>query len=837
MNTITLGRRPTLGEVIEYYTQDSFLRYLLDTVRQRRVVIIISERKHWEPNWEKDEVVAQDTTDLRQFIERKIEACLPGAETDERPEFYPAFHQSVWKGPGGDGPNAYDQHMDCIFEADLSLWRDAFQDVKAVTSLLDRYHIPYQHKFSGHRSLHIVIPGEIMPQGYRGKATRKLASELLRWSGSQAHHLPKITRMPYSLNEDTGLVCLPIEHGSLPSFRPWQANLHLVDVPPTTWDLPTREGDQERLAALLRDLTAGTAPHRVAPDRSVHAIAGREDIIDRFRTRLGQLEGDGPVGRARERLASDDRMTSSDLIAGLSQSDPDATWLSAEAYLFHGTDMTPEIFDLLIAQNEEYTQASAIDALLRFEDAICPLVAEAISNLGAYSSSGARAAYLLTQSVGLREGVLDALMAGADETHEARITVACLTGAMSNDWASAMQLVAPVRSDHDLPPQERARLRRRLQALEIMGTLGGWNRVEEAQKARKLTALGPGITDLLLIAASSPERRFRREIVSALAILADPRATDLLILALNDDYTKVRQKAIRGLIRIGKPAMPALLAAADSDQVRIRRYAILCLGQIAAAQAEVATLAKPAIAEALRDSEQDVRRTALRAMAKLATPTDLDTLIAYMKDASPDDGIEAAKAIEGLDMAGSEALQRMAITERIPAAAFIIARQGDPRGAEILVEQLTTIETRDAAVDYLRELRDPRCVPYLVEQVRDATDWRGTWLAQELGAVGGEVAVRALIETLLRDVATMRRGAVRGLDVARDPVAIPALIDALADPDRKVRKLAAETLEHFGAMAVQPLREALTAVDPRDGRRRSIVLQMLNRLESRLGAR
>ncbi len=231
MNTITLGRRPTLGEVIEYYTQDSFLRYLLDTVRRRRVVLIISERKHWEPNWEKDEVVGDDVAALRQFIERKIEAHLPEVGADKRPEFYPAFHQSVRKGPGGEGPHARDQHMDCVFEADLPTWRDSFQDVSAVISLFERYGVPYQHKFSGHRSLHIVIPGEIVPSGYRGKSTRKLAGALLGWSNSQAHHLPRITRMPYSLNEDSGLACLPIERGELSAFRPWQANLHLVDVP------------------------------------------------------------------------------------------------------------------------------------------------------------------------------------------------------------------------------------------------------------------------------------------------------------------------------------------------------------------------------------------------------------------------------------------------------------------------------------------------------------------------------------------------------------------------------------------------------------------------------
>ena len=98
---------------------------------ERRVVLIISERKHWEPNWEKDEVVAgrrRGLTTVHRAQDRS--APCPSAGADKQPEFYPAFHQSVWKGPGGEGPDAYDQHMDCIFEADLPTWRDSFQDVE-----------------------------------------------------------------------------------------------------------------------------------------------------------------------------------------------------------------------------------------------------------------------------------------------------------------------------------------------------------------------------------------------------------------------------------------------------------------------------------------------------------------------------------------------------------------------------------------------------------------------------------------------------------------------------------------------------------------------------------
>ena len=289
-------------------------------------------------------------------------------------------------------------------------------------------------------------------------------------------------------------------------------------------------------------------------------------------------------------------------------------------------------------------------------------------------------------------------------------------------------------------------------------------------------------------------------------------------------------------MHIGEPAAASLIAAADSDQVRIRRYALLCLSRIAATNAGVAPLAKPAIAGALSDSEEVVRRVAIRAMAKLAAPEDLEVVKAFLRETSPENAMEATEVLEALGKEGVEALRKMATEEHNPAAAYFVARQGDPRGAEILAEGLHHPESRDFAVDFLRELRDPRCIPYLIEQVRAATDWHGIWLAQELGALGGDAAVQALIETLSRDAILMRRGAIRGLDKTGDPIAIPALIEALEDTDRKVRKLASETLNHYGEAAVDPLQEALAETDPRDGRRRSILMQMLESLKKTIQA-
>ena len=266
MKTITTGRKPTLGEVLDYYTREDFLTFMLHILARYRVVTVISKTKHWEPNWERDEVKADNVADLRRFIVEKITTAFPDASREMRPDFYPSFHQSVQRRPDDAGR---DPGRDCVFEADLPTWRDSFRDVGAAVTLMDRHDVRYRHKFSGHRSLHLVIPADIVPQGYRGKSTAKLARHITRWSSAQAHYLPQITRMPYSLNEDTGLVCLPIARGELTTFRPWMANLHLVDVRLDAWyeDL-TDVGCGERLLPSSRP----PRPRKPSPTRRISSL-------------------------------------------------------------------------------------------------------------------------------------------------------------------------------------------------------------------------------------------------------------------------------------------------------------------------------------------------------------------------------------------------------------------------------------------------------------------------------------------------------------------------------------------------------------------------------------
>ena len=72
MGTITPGRKPTLGEVIEYYTREDFLTFLKHLLTTTRVVTVIPRKLHWEPNWKEDEVIGDTLESLRLSILSKI---------------------------------------------------------------------------------------------------------------------------------------------------------------------------------------------------------------------------------------------------------------------------------------------------------------------------------------------------------------------------------------------------------------------------------------------------------------------------------------------------------------------------------------------------------------------------------------------------------------------------------------------------------------------------------------------------------------------------------------------------------------------------------------------
>jgi HEAT repeat protein len=829
----TLGRRPTFGEVLEYYTHDDFLQFLLDTCRTRLVVMIISQHRHWEPNWREDIVRAKDKARLKQYILDKLLQNLPEVHPGDRLSYYPSFHQSIGKWPTGTAPVLRGKNKaprmrehDCIFEADLLTWRDSFRDVSPILDLMERHGVCYRHKFSGHRSLHVVIPSRVLPKGYRGQATRKLAHRLTAWGGSRAHHLSMITRMPYSLNEDTGLVCVPIARGELSTFRPWQASHHLVEIG-KVWEESITEDDRDRMRTLLDTLSAHESVEKVVSGGRF-LIPDKAKTVSKYRGQVSNLAGKDPVGSAWQLLVGDHELSEQMLLEGLESSELDARWLTVEAFLLGGTSLSREGILKLLAQEDEYTHSSAVDVLLRFEEDVIPHLLQVIGDLDNNPQMGARAVHLLTQSDTPRRMVIDASAGLAGRSRDVLFVAACSVGSMAGDWSEAFRLLEGIRRATDLSERDRAKLA----ALTLMSTMGGWDieigwhPKEESKKQRALARLAPYVTDLLLIAAESPNPAFREGIIAALAMTADERAVDVLVRSLDHDFAALRRKVISGLVRIGGAAVEPLISAAASDQADMRQHAVFCLGRIGDRRA------KPTFLESLDDSETKIRRYAIKALRDMATVDDVERFKQVLREETWENAMLAAEVMESIGDEGKQALLEMALNERNPAAAYSVALNGNPRGREVLVEWLSEEDgRRKDAVEFLRELGDERCISFLAEELKTATGERGRSIALELGRIGSEAAVKALIEALSADNRLTRRGAIRALEEIGDPTSVEPLIRCLAgDDDPKVQRLAATALAAIGEAVEGPLRKALEENRIRGNRRQNQVKRVLWKL-------
>jgi HEAT repeat protein len=412
----------------------------------------------------------------------------------------------------------------------------------------------------------------------------------------------------------------------------------------------------------------------------------------------------------------------------------------------------------------------------------------------------------------------------AAASHALLLLSACLAGALAGNWAHADYIVAPLRQAQTLAPTHQ----RQLTALDLMRQMGHWQRKESARIARQVAAFGPDVTILLLLAVGSPNRLFRRDVVIALSALDDVRAIDLLVQILADDDKAVRQKAVASLVRIGQPAVPALMETAQSDQAPLRRQAILCLGNIGA-KLGTAEPIRAVILEALTDSNAHIRRQALKSLRGMAKTDDIEALTHILREAAWNEALIAVEILEKLGAEGQRAMQTLALAERNPAAAFGIARQGDPRGREILATWLKADgPQRVQAIEFLRELGDDRSVPALAARLNAALGDTGIPSALELAHIGSEDAITALLEALNSENPLTRRGAVRALATFKDPRFVEPFIRCLLeDTNFKNVRAASSALMDIAETAKEQLREALEAHPIEDRPRRNLALRVL----------
>lgn len=216
------------------------------------------------------------------------------------------------------------------------------------------------------------------------------------------------------------------------------------------------------------------------------------------------------------------------------------------------------------------------------------------------------------------------------------------------------------------------------------------------------------------------------------------------------------------------------------------------------AQADPRTIA--ALTEALKDTDKDVRETAMHALVQMRDPSIFEPLIKALTDAAADVREQAAfglgqmhdrRAVGPLTAALKD--QDADVREQI---VFALGQLRDVAAVDGLALALRDeiADVREQAAFALGQIRDTKAVQPLISALKDPDADVREQAAFALGQFRDKSAVEALVVALKDGDANVREQAAFALGQIRDPRAIDGLTAALKDANASVRQQAAFAL-------------------------------------------
>ena len=204
-----------------------------------------------------------------------------------------------------------------------------------------------------------------------------------------------------------------------------------------------------------------------------------------------------------------------------------------------------------------------------------------------------------------------------------------------------------------------------------------------------------------------------------------------------------------------------------------------------------------ALTAALKDSDKEVRETAMHALIQLRDPSIFEPLVQALKDSSPDVREQAVHGLSQLrDKRAIEPLMGVlkdANPDVRQQAIHALGEFREPRAFDAIVSALRdeNADVRQQAAFALGQLRDKRAVPALAAAVKDPDGDVREQAVFALGQLRDVQAVEGLIVALHDAKADVRQQAAFALGQLRDKRAVEPLISALKDPAADVRQQAA----------------------------------------------
>ena len=159
-------------------------------------------------------------------------------------KYWPSLHGTVSRYGAKGG-----RICDVVIEIDYkSSWKKCFSMTRPIVDMLRDRGAVFYLKFSGHCSVHIIIPGEVLRiRGFPVDHSRffRCLSDLVkkklkepRYLDTSFHMPDHFLRLAYSVNENTGLVSLPLNMSDYDHFDLAQAQPKNVRPLPGWWSPP-----------------------------------------------------------------------------------------------------------------------------------------------------------------------------------------------------------------------------------------------------------------------------------------------------------------------------------------------------------------------------------------------------------------------------------------------------------------------------------------------------------------------------------------------------------------------------------------------------------------------
>lgn len=314
-----------------------------------------------------------------------------------------------------------------------------------------------------------------------------------------------------------------------------------------------------------------------------------------------------------------------------------------------------------------------------------------------------------------------------------------------------------------------------------------------------LGKLGDMATDPLLRILVEGEVEERRGAAWALGVIGDRKASDALVKALEDEDEDVRRGAAWALAEIGEEAIPSLNKALEQEGVR-----------------EIVSEIMVRMKAGEESRSREVEETFAREEEVFLSPVELEEISLESEGPVAEEESAAALAV-------SEVLEKMGWKpedEEEKADYFIARRQWDKvtEMGELAVDSLIQAlgdedgEVRGRAAWALGVIGSARAVEPLVMALEDTVRDVRVKAAGALKKIGS-ICTDSLVRALREGGDELRKEAARVLGDIKDLRAIPFLVEALRDPEEKVRGRAANALEKIGEPAVEALQAVLMDED------------------------